>query len=53
MDDIFVLLGAALGVSYVPSEGFEERIDELDANLLFLVLGALVRVEVAVKVVYQ
>ena len=42
-----VLLGVALGAAHVPAQGFEEEIDELGADLGFLVVGTLVGLQVA------
>ena len=40
MDDVFVRLGVAGRVVDIPAEGFEQGIDELAANLGFIVVAA-------------
>jgi hypothetical protein len=50
---VLVLLGVALGVAYVPAQGLKEWIDELDPHLSFLIVLALVRVQIAVEPFHQ
>ena len=49
VDDVLVGLGVALLVVHVPAEGFEERVEELAAELGFVVVGRAVGVAVAVE----
>jgi len=48
-DDVLVGLGPALPVADVPAEFLEERLDELGAELSFLIAGAFVGGEVALE----
>ena len=45
----YALLAAPLRVAHVPTQGLEERVNELDAHLGFFVRGLLVMVQVALK----
>ena len=49
IDDITVGLGTALFVVYIPAEGLEHRVDEVDSELCFAVSFADVGVEVLVE----
>jgi len=49
VDHVLVVLPAPLPVVHVPTQGLEERVNELDAHLGLFVRGLLVMVQVALK----
>jgi len=53
MYDVLVGLGKAGGVVYVPAEGHEERVEELVAELSFVIVGVFVGFDVAVEGFYE
>ncbi|MDP8215106.1 MAG: hypothetical protein RAO92_04335 [Candidatus Euphemobacter frigidus] len=52
-DDVLVSLGVALLIVDVPAQGLEERIDELGANVGFLVTGTFISFQVSVEYFHQ
>ncbi|MDF0590289.1 hypothetical protein P0O15_03765 [Methanotrichaceae archaeon Mx] len=53
MENVFVGLCMTLFVIYVPSQGFEEGVDELSSELSLVILAGPVRFDVAVESLNQ
>ena len=53
MEDVFVGLCMAFFVIYIPSQGFEEGVDEFSSELSLVILAGSVRFDVAVESLNQ
>jgi hypothetical protein len=53
MDNVFISFGQALDVVHVPAQSFKERVEELAAELGFVIVPGFVRIEILFELIDQ